>query len=183
MGKSRILELKSGKIVLRQLEGSDMTRLAELCNNKKVWDNLRDIIPFPYTEKDAMDFIRQCQAEDPQYNFAIDYDGELAGCIGLVRQADVYRLSAEIGYWLGEPYWGKGIATKSVLLLTRYGFRELGLMRIFAGVFESNKASQRVLEKAGYRLDCIAEKAVFKNTELMDEYRYSIIMTNQDPDK
>ncbi|MFY9228802.1 MAG: GNAT family protein, partial [Bacteroidales bacterium] len=98
--------------------------------------------------------------------------------IGLVRQTDVYKLSAEIGYWIGEPYWGMGIATKAVRLITEYGFNTLGLVRIYTGVFDFNKASQRVLEKAGFNLECIFEKSVFKNDKICDEYRYGLINKN-----
>ena len=145
-------------IKLRELEITDKKKLAELCNNKKIWDNLRDYMPFPYTEDNANDFIKYCQGENPQYTFAIEYNGEFVGTIGLVRQTDIYKLTAEIGYWIGEPYWGMGIATKAVQLITEYGFNELGLVRIYTGVFAFNKASQRVLEKVGFKLECIFEK-------------------------
>jgi RimJ/RimL family protein N-acetyltransferase len=111
--------------------------------------------------------------ENPPCTFAIEYMGELAGCIGLVKQTDVYKLSAEIGYWIGEPYWGLGIATTAVELLTEYGFHQLGLVRIYSGVFDFNKASQRVLEKAGYQLEGIFEKSVIKNGKICNEYRYA----------
>ena len=170
--------LSAGHTELRRFRDNDRTRLAELCNNRKIWDNLRDIIPFPYTEADAVSFISHCAQEESPYTFAIEHKGELAGCIGLVRQTDVYRFSAEIGYWIGEPYWGKGIATHSVKLMTDYGLTKLGLIRIHAGVFDFNTASQRVLEKAGYRLECICEKSVFKNHVICSEYRYCRIHNN-----
>jgi RimJ/RimL family protein N-acetyltransferase len=166
-------ELKCEKLKLRGFLDSDKVRLSKLCNNKKIWDNLRDFIPFPYTELDAANFINFCQEEDPQVTFAIEFKGEFVGCIGLVRQTDIYRLSAEIGYWIGEPYWGLGIASQAVKLLVDYGFKQLGLVRIFTGVFDYNKASQRVLEKAGFKLDCIFEKSIIKNDIIGDEYRYS----------
>ena len=165
-------------IKLRELEITDKKKLAELCNNKKIWDNLRDYMPFPYTEDNANDFIKYCQGENPQYTFAIEYNGEFVGTIGLVRQTDIYKLTAEIGYWIGEPYWGMGIATKAVQLITEYGFNELGLVRIYTGVFAFNKASQRVLEKVGFKLECIFEKSVYKNDRIYDEYRYGLINKN-----
>lgn len=169
------MELKYKNITLRKFQNPDSARLAQLCNNRKIWDNLRDFFPFPYTEKDATDFIIYCQDENPQYIFAIDYNSELVGTIGLVRQTDVYKLTAEIGYWIGEPYWGKGIATNAVKLLVDYGFSKLGFARIYTGVFDFNKASQRVLEKAGFKLECIAEKSILKNNKIRNEYRYSLI--------
>jgi len=164
---------------LREFRKSDIKLLAGLCNNKKIWDNLRDYIPHPYTEKDAEEFIGFCKNENPQLTFAIEVEGEFAGSIGLVRQKDVYRLSAEIGYWLGEPYWGKGIMTEAVWQLTEYGFSRLGLVRIYTGVFDFNRASQRVLEKAGFKLECISEKALIKNDRICDEYKYALINRNK----
>jgi len=172
------MELTDNQLKLRAFRGSDSKKLAELCNNKRIWDNLRDYLPFPYTENNANDFIKYCQSESPQFTFAIEYNSEFVGSIGLVRQTDVYKLSAEIGYWIGEPYWGMGIATKAVRLITEYGFNTLGLVRIYTGVFDFNKASQRVLEKAGFNLECIFEKSVFKNDKICDEYRYGLINKN-----
>jgi [ribosomal protein S5]-alanine N-acetyltransferase len=169
------MQLTNNEIKLRQFEASDLKRLAALCNNKKVWDNLRDYIPFPYTENDAFDFINYCLKEDPQVTFAIEYNGALVGCIGLVKQGDVYKLTAEIGYWLGEPFWGLGITTRAVRMITAYGFSTLGLVRIYTGVFDFNKASQRVLEKAGFKLECIFDKAIIKNGKICGEYRYALI--------
>ena len=107
-------------------------------------------------------------------------EGEIIGSIGLVLQSDVYKLTAEIGYWIGEPYWGKGITTKAVQLITEYGFNELGLVRIYTGVFDFNKASQKVLEKAGFKLESIFEKSVVKNNKICDEYRYGLINKNSE---
>lgn len=159
--------------VLRQFRESDALVLAELCNNKKVWDNLRDTIPFPYKLSDAEYFINSCSNENPKLTFAIGYGDEFAGVIGFVVQKDVYRLSAELGYWIGEPYWGKGIASRAVELATEYGFAQLGLVRIFAAVFEYNSVSRRVLEKNGYRLEGIFRNSVIKNGRIIDEYRYA----------
>ena len=169
------MELTDKELVLRQFKDSDSKRIAELCNNRKIWDNVRDFLPFPYTEKDAVDFINSCKSEIPPVTFVIEFDRELAGCIGFVPQKDIYRLSAEIGYWIGDPYWGRGIATKAVKLLAGYGFKNLDLVRIYSGVFDYNLASQRVLEKAGFKLEGIFEKSVIKNGIIRDEYRYALI--------
>lgn len=174
------MELKAKGLKIRPFDESDAKVLAELCNNRKIWNNLRDYIPSPYTEADAHAFIQHCRQESPQYTFAIEYNGRFVGSIGLVRQTDVYRMSAEIGYWIGEPYWRQGIATRAVRLITGYGFDTLGLVRIFAGVFGFNAGSQRVLEKAGYKLECVFEKAIIKNDTLCDEYRYGLL--NRDSD-
>ncbi|MBN1604183.1 MAG: GNAT family N-acetyltransferase [Chitinispirillaceae bacterium] len=149
-----------------------------MCNNKNISDNLRDYIPFPYTEKDAEAFIGSCSKENPTVTFGVVYDGVLVGCAGLVPQSDVYRLSAEIGYWLGEPYWGLGIATRAVKLVINYGFNDLKLIRIYSGIFSFNKKSQRVLEKAGFKRECVFEKAIIKNGVICDEYRYGLTVNN-----
>lgn len=167
--------LQSDKIILREFHPADNTAIAELCNNKKIWNNLRDFIPHPYKTEDADYFIEFCRSEMPQHTFLIEYNGCVAGSIGLVQQEDIYKHSAELGYWIGEPYWGKGIATKAVKLIVGYGFGELGLTRIFSSVFDHNKASQKVLEKNGFTLECISRKSVIKNNILLDEYKYSIL--------
>jgi RimJ/RimL family protein N-acetyltransferase len=167
--------LQEGNILLRPLRIEDQEAVATLANNKKVWNNLRDLIPHPYTRADAAQFIGLTQQESPQLTFAILCDEHLCGVIGLVPQADIYRISAEIGYWLGEPFWGKGIATTAVKLMTQYGFEYLKLKRIYTGVFEYNTASMRVLEKNGYHKDCIFRQALIKNGKVWDEHRFSII--------
>jgi [ribosomal protein S5]-alanine N-acetyltransferase len=160
---------------LREFRDSDIPILAELCNNRKIWDNLRDIIPYPYTEKDAEYFIGLCRKENRQTTFGIEHNGEFTGCIGLVLQNDIYKLSAELGYWIGEPYWGRGIATSAVNKIVDYGFTKLDLVRIYSGIFAFNKASQRVLEKAGFQLEGIFRNSVYKNGTICDEYRYAKI--------
>jgi len=167
--------LKSDKIILRRLDDSDRSALAQLANNKKIWDNLRDVMPYPYTEDDALFFIHLAKQEEPSLTFAIEYNGELCGVIGLVPQQDVYKKTAEIGYWIGEPFWNKGIATKAVNLLTNYGFDKLGLVRIHTGVFDYNIGSMKVLEKCGYKKDGVFEKAIIKNGNIYDEHRFSKI--------
>jgi ribosomal-protein-alanine N-acetyltransferase len=165
--------LKEGNIILRPLSDSDENALAQLANNKKIWDNVRDYLPFPYGIDDAISFIKLTQKENPQTTFAIVYGGQFCGVIGLVGQSDVYKRTAEIGYWLGEPYWNKGIATVSVKLLTDYGFNQLDFIRIHTGVFEYNIGSMRVLTKNGYSKDGIFKKSILKNGQIFDEHRFS----------
>lgn len=152
----------------------DQEALASLANNKKIWDNLRDLMPHPYTVRDAQAFIQMTGQEDPQMTFAIAYEGQLCGVIGLVGQTDVYRKTAEIGYWIGEPFWGQGIGTTAVKLVTAYGLHQLGFMRLHAGIFEYNEASMRVLAKNGYTKEGVFQKAIFKNDQIWDEHRFSI---------
>jgi len=164
-----------GEVSLRKLDASDSHIIATLANNRKVWDNITDVMPHPYSVRDANAFIRMAQNSDTEIIFAVEFRGELAGVIGLHRQKDVFRLTAEIGYWLGEPFWNKGIATGAVMLATQYGIARLGLVRIYANVYDFNKPSQKVLEKAGYRFECVARKAVIKNGVILDDYRYSYL--------
>lgn len=159
-------------VQLRRLQPEDAPQLAMLANNKKIWDHLRDLLPHPYLETDAVEFINLTLREDPPQNFAITYQGELCGVIGIILQADVYKKSAEIGYWIGEPYWGRGIATEAIKKITSYGFEALDLVRIYAGIFSYNKASMRVLEKNGFQPEGIFQKAIYKNETLWDEHRY-----------
>ena len=168
--------ITDGIITLRSLTDDDASTLAKLANNKKIWDNLRDIMPYPYSVDNAIFFIDLVKQEDPQVTFGIEYKGALCGVIGLVAQQDVYKKTAEIGYWIGEPYWNKGIATRAVNLVTSYGFNKLDIVRIHTGVFEYNTASMKVLENCGYKKDGVFEKAIFKNGKTWDEHRYSKII-------
>lgn len=167
------MELTSGNISLRALRESDAPQLAMLANNEKIGRNLRDGFPYPYTLEDAMSFIQKFM-HSPSL-FAIEYQGEYVGNISLTPCENVYRKSAEIGYFIGEPYWNKGIMTTAVNLITEFGFKELGLARIHTGVYEYNPASQRVLEKCGFVKEGTFRKSVFKNGQLWDEVRYAKI--------
>ena len=167
--------LTEGPVALRALNNADEACLAVLANNKKVWDNLRDYFPFPYSIADAQAFIDSTKEQTPQMSFGIFFRQELCGVISLVPLQDVYRKSAEIGYWLGEPFWNKGIGTLAVKLITSYGFRQLNLKRVQAGIFEYNKASMKVLEKNGYRKEGIFRQSICKNGQFWDEHRYAII--------
>ena len=165
--------LKNLPVVLRELVHDDGVPLSQLANNRKIFDNVRDFFPHPYSVKDAEDFIEYCQQEDPVRTFAILYEQKHAGVIGLVLQTDVYRKTAELGYWIGEPFWNKGIATLAVNLIADYAFDTLQLFRLHTGVFDYNKASQRVLEKCDFILEGIFRKSVVKNGAICDEYRYA----------
>lgn len=160
--------------LLRPYRLSDAPGLPPIANNEKVARHLRDLFPHPYALEDATAWVEHCQDEG-QLNWAIEVQDELVGGIGLVPQEDVYRLSAEIGYWLGEPYWGRGIATAAVGALTRHAINHLGFERLFAGVFESNHPSRRVLEKNGYVLEGRKRRAVIKGGVLLDEWLYAFV--------
>ncbi len=170
-----VKQLCNKEITLRKLLKSDAKRLHELANDKSVSDNLRDAFPHPYTMKDALNFIEKSTQPGLRHLFAIEYKGEYVGNIVLMTGNDVYRKSAEIAYFIGKPYWNKGIATQAVELITNYGFEILGLVRIHTGIFEFNLSSMRVLEKNGYTKEGIFRKAVLKNNKLWDEHRYAKI--------
>ena len=140
-----------------------------------MWINLRDQFPFPYTLADAELWIRAARAMRPETSFAIAVDGQAAGAIGLELKDDIYRRSAEIGYWLGEPYWGRGITTEALVGTTAWAFASFDLTRIFAHVFDWNPASSRVLEKAGYTQEGRLRRAVTKDGRNIDAFLYSIL--------
>jgi len=140
-----------------------------------IWRNLRDAFPHPYTLANAEHWIRSANPATPVTNFAIVVDGTAVGGIGLVLKDDVFRRSAEIGYWLGEEYWGRGIVTEAVRAVTDYAFATFDLCRVYAGVFEWNSASMRVLEKAGYEFECRMRKSVIKDGEIIDELIYAMV--------
>lgn len=157
-------------VIIRPWTHEDLPNLVNLANNKNIWNNLRNYFPHPYTEADGKDWFAKVIGAEPVLNFAIDLDGQAVGGIGVICNADVYALSAEIGYWIGEPYWGQGIATEAIRQMTEYVFYYFDIIRIYAEVFENNKASMRALEKNGYYLEGVRRKAVFKNQVLMDDY-------------
>ena len=159
-------------VELTKWNETDIDELAALANNKNISATLRDRFPNPYTREDAKWWIDFQKNLDPQQNFAIRMDDKLAGGIGCDPQHDVNRKSIEIGYWLGEQFWKKGIAAEAVKKMTEYIFSNFDVVRIFAPVFEINKPSMKVLEKAGFHLEAIHKKAVIKNEVIMDEYLY-----------
>lgn len=167
------MELKAGNIVLRPLRKTDALRLTELADNEKISRNLRDGFPNPYTLTDAENFLQSFSNQDPVTFFGIDFNGEYVGNISLVPGQDVYRKSAEIGYFIGEAYWNKGIVTTAVNLISEYGFAHLGIIRIQTGVFEYNEASIHVLEKCGFVKEAVFRKSVFKQGKLWDEVRFA----------
>jgi [ribosomal protein S5]-alanine N-acetyltransferase len=161
-------------VKIRKLLPTDAAQLAGLCNNKKILDCLRDRSPFPYCESDVMGFIEECASDEPIVRFAIEYQGGFCGCVGFVPQDDINSPNAEVGYWLGEAFWGKGIATAAVNLILEYGFLMLNLKRIYADVFEYNEASKKVLLKNGFKLERVLKSATKKSEVLLDECRFGL---------
>jgi RimJ/RimL family protein N-acetyltransferase len=160
-------------VTIRQWDWSDTALLSKLINNRKIWDNVRDYLPHPYTLRDADMFLSRQIGVEPVTNFAILYGGALAGGIGYIPKEDVYKCSAEIGYWVGEPYWGRGVATAAIgQVVGKIREQSPQVVRIYAEVFETNKASMRALEKNGFRLEGIRKKSVIKNGIIMNDHVY-----------
>ena len=149
--------------------------MVKIANNSKISANLSDGFPNPFTEGSARKFIKETLESDRISRFAIDYDGKHAGNIGLHPGTDIYSRNAELGYFVGEEYWGRGIATEAIKQKIQIGFQEMGLVRIYAGVFEHNKASMRVLEKCGLEMEGISKKGAVKLERILDVHEYAII--------
>jgi RimJ/RimL family protein N-acetyltransferase len=137
--------------------------------------NLRDRFPHPYTKADGQAFIRASRQMRPETFFAIAVDGDAVGGIGFVMQSDVDRMSAEVGYWLGEAVWGRGITTEALVAVTRLAVEQHGLTRLFALPFAYNTASCRVLEKAGYVLEARLRRSAIKDGVIVDQFQYAYI--------
>ena len=164
--------IKSKKFILRPFRKGDEESLRRSINNRTIYKNTLSI-PYPYTLKDAKKWVAKAiektkQRKSDSVYFVIDIGGEVAGSVSFIKQ---YK--AEIGYWLGEKYWRQGIMTEAVKLATKFGFKELKLKRIYAYVFPWNKASMRVLEKAGYNLEGILRKDIKKNNKFIDAYLFA----------
>ncbi|MBL0330432.1 MAG: GNAT family N-acetyltransferase [Bacteroidetes bacterium] len=159
---------------LRPFTINDLNSLVKYANNPKIANNLTDKFPYPYTKENGKMFIEFATKNTPTNIFAIDINGEACGGIGIHPQEEVHRKNAELGYWLGEHYWGNGIITKAIEQIADYGFKNFDITRIFARPYGTNFASQRVLEKAGFILEARFEKTLFKNGEYKDELIYAI---------
>jgi RimJ/RimL family protein N-acetyltransferase len=162
------------QIILRAWRRSDISSLIRYANNRKIWLNLRDIFPHPYMQADAEKWIAICESsQEPTTNFAVELRGEAVGGIGCRLLDDVNCKTAEIGYWLGKPFWGRGIATAALTQTTDYAFRIFSVERLQATVFEWNPASARVLEKCGYVLEGRLRRSIFKDGRLGDSLLYA----------
>ena len=147
------IELKGEGFILRTMKMEDKTAFAKHANNPKIFENLRDRFPHPYSESDAERFLQfVLEGKDPMTtNLTIEVDGEAIGNVSIFRKEDVYRKNAEIGYWIGESFWGRGIMTKVVKLLVEYTFKTFDVMRVYATPFSTSVGSMKVLEKAGFK--------------------------------
>lgn len=162
---------------IRKWNIKDAVNLAEMLNNKKILDNLRDGLPYPYTVKDAEEFITAMLSVDQEktFAFAITFDDKVIGSIGVFRCENIHFRTAEMGYYIGEPYWGKGIMTSAVKQTCQYIFEHTDIIRIFAEPFSKNAASCRVLEKAGFQFEGLLRNNAIKNGKVLDMKMYSLI--------
>jgi RimJ/RimL family protein N-acetyltransferase len=171
---SGAVELAGGGVLLRPWREHDRAALVRHANDRRIWRNLTDRFPHPYTDEAAVEWLARNRAEEgPPHNLAIVVDGEACGGAGLEPRSDLARRTAEVGYWLGVAFWGRGLATAALRLLTAYAFERFDFARLEASVLAWNPASGRVLEKAGYAREARLRQAAFKDGELVDTFLYA----------
>jgi RimJ/RimL family protein N-acetyltransferase len=162
------------EITLRAWKMDDLETLVGFANNPKIAANMTNQFPYPYTIEHGKNFIEKVSGDNPLQVFAITLDDLPIGATGIFPQQDIFTGNAELGYWIAEPYWGKGYATTAVKKMIDYGFKTWNLRRIFARPFGTNLASQKVLEKAGFLLEGKFHKTICKNGEYLDELVYAV---------
>jgi RimJ/RimL family protein N-acetyltransferase len=161
------------RCTVRDWRIDDASALSRHANNRKIWANVRDRFPSPYTVEEAEQWVRHCSRALPATDFAVEVEGEVVGGIGVVLQTDVERVSAELGFWLGETVWGQGVMTEAVSAFVPWAFERFSLTRIYAHVFEFNVASARVLAKSGFECEARLRKAVIKDGRILDEFLFA----------
>lgn len=164
---------------IRKWKLSDAKDLAAALSNRKIQDNLRDGLPYPYTEQDGVDYISAMLSfdENETFAFAITVDDKAVGSIGVFRQGNIHRQTGELGYYIAEEYWGKGIMTEAVIQTCEYVLEMSDIIRIYAEPFAYNGASCRVLEKAGFQYEGTLRSNAVKNGKVIDMKMYSLLKT------
>jgi [ribosomal protein S5]-alanine N-acetyltransferase len=165
--------LDLGDLQVRSWRKSDLDALLRHANNPKIAANLRDQFPHPYTRRDAIEYLGFVRDQRPERAFALQHNDEAIGGLGFQTGIDISRVSAEIGYWVSEAYWGRGFATRAVCASTEWAFTEYKLTRVFALVFAYNTASIRVLEKAGFQREGVLRRSAVKNGVILDQAIYA----------
>ncbi len=165
--------LKLDRCAVRSYRCTDAPVMAPYADNCEVWRNLRDAFPHPYSVADAEAFIERALGDDPETMFAIAVEDRAVGGIGFSLHRDVERVGAEIGYWLGEPFWGRGIATEALAAVTAYAIATHRLTRVYAVPYEWNLASCRVLEKMGYVREARMRRSAVKDCRVIDQFLYA----------
>lgn len=168
------VQTKNTSFILRPWQEDDLASLVKYAGNVNIYNNMTDGFPHPYTEEAGKAFIARATQHKPENILAIVVNNEACGSIGVFPKTDIDRLNAEFGYWLGEPFWGKGIVTAAVKAMTGYAFGNFPVTRLFARPFEHNIASQKVLENAGFILEARIPRCLIKNGIVMDELIYAI---------
>lgn len=163
------------RFILRPWHPDDALSLVKHANNPRIASNLRDGFPYPYLLSDAKKWLNMAGENKDDVILAIDINGEACGGIGLHGLKDVYRYNGEIGYWLSEAHWGKGIMSEAVAAMVKHAFTQTSWLRLFACIFENNPSSMRVLEKNGFKREAIHLKTVMKEGLLMDEHLYALM--------
>ena len=166
---------------IRKWKLTDAKDIAVALSNKKIQDNLRDGLPYPYSEQDGIDFISSMLSanEDETFAFAITLDDKVIGSIGVFRQQNIHRQTAEMGYYIAEEHWGKGIMTDAVKQICEYVFKNSDILRIYAEPFAYNTGSCRVLEKAGFQYEGTLRNNAVKNGKVIDMKMYSLLREEQ----
>ena len=159
---------------LRAWTLADKEALTVYANNPLIAQNMMDQFPHPFTEEKAIQFIERVSSGVIPNILAIEFDNKVVGSIGIHPLHDIERINAELGYWLAEPYWGKGIMKIAITKMVDYGFAKLDIVRIFARIYGTNIPSQKVIEKSHFKLEAKFEKTIFKNNEFLDELIYAI---------
>ena len=165
--------LDLGDLQVRSWRKSDLEALVRHANNSKIASNLRDQFPHPYTRRDGIEYLEFVRDQRPERNFALQFGGEAIGGLGFQIGVDISRIAAEMGYWIGEPYWGRGFATRAAQAASEWAFQEYKLTRVFAMVFSHNRASARVLEKAGFQFEGLLQRSAIKNGVVLDQLMYA----------
>ena len=171
-----MLIIKKERDTLRKWKQCDATSLSENLNNKNIWDNCRDYLPYPYSLDDANSYLESIKNKEPLSDFCIEINGEAVGNIGFVRGNDVERYNAEVGYWMVEKHWNKGIITDALKEAIKYYVANSDIARVFAPVYQDNIASKKVLEKVGFKEYGIAKKGAYKNGRFIDLCYYELLI-------
>jgi RimJ/RimL family protein N-acetyltransferase len=165
--------LDLGDLQVRSWRKSDLDSMVRHANNPKIAANLRDQFPHPYVRRDGIEYLDFVRDQRPERSFALQYEGEVIGGLGFQLGLDISRVSAEMGYWLGESFWGRGLASRAARAASDWAFDEYKLTRVFALVFSHNLASMRVLEKAGFQREGRMRRSAVKNGIVLDQWLYA----------
>lgn len=171
-----MIHLPLSKCIVRTLKPQDAESIAQNGNNLKIAAKMRDVFPSPYLVETAKAWIAMnLTVANTDWVNAIEVEGKAVGVASVLFKGDIYRNSAEVGYWIGETYWGQGIVSEAVKALVDYTLENSEITRLYAEVFDNNPASAKVVEKAGLKYECTHKKAVTKNGEIMDSHIYTLV--------